>query len=170
MQLSDNFDLREFVSRAVYNRWGIKSRWFVRQEMVDLAEFYKSFFTEYYKKKYPGKVKTVLVVINNWHYGGSKQYSGYREDAYYLRNGLVEIKSGSQHRFFNGFDAEFIIVFNDGTRVEVDYKEIHEVIKKNEALFMEKGLTTVEDVSVATGWLHSDGRWTGLPYILVVRP
>lgn len=164
-KVSQNFDVREFVSRAIYEQPGINPRWFVSEKQIKYAEFLKSFLTTHFKKKLGNdKVKTVLVVINNWHTGGPKQYSGFREPK------CTEGASLSQHRFVNAIDTELFIVFNDGTKQEVDYKEIHEIIHANEAEFMANGLTTIEDVAIATGWLHSDFRFTGLDKLLIVKP
>jgi hypothetical protein len=154
MKISQNFDVREFVPKLIWDQFKEKSTWFVNQKAVQLAEFYKSFFTTYYKNKLGNdKVKTVTVTINNWHIGGGKQWSGLRT-AEFTEGGVR-----SQHRFMNAFDCELTIIFNDGKFQEVDYKEIHKVIKDNEAMFMANGLTCLEDVSDAPGWLHSDFRW-----------
>lgn len=164
-KVSQNFDVREFVSKAIFEQPGINPRWFVSEKQIKYAEFLKSFFTTYFKTTLGNdKVKTVSVVINNWHTGGPKQYSGFREPK------CTEGASLSQHRFFNAIDTELFIVMHDGTRKEVDYKEIHAVIQANEAEFMANGLTTVESVEIATGWLHSDFRHTGLSKILIVKP
>ena len=156
MRASLNFDIREFVSKAIWNKWGVNSTWFVSKKMIDTAEFYKTFWFNYYSAKYAGtgkKVKAVLIVINNWHTGGIKQYSGFREPA------CKEGADLSQHRFHNAFDCDIIIVFEDGAKLEADYKEIHKEIHENEALFLSKGITTIEDVSIATTWLHTDFRY-----------
>lgn len=162
MKLSENFDLREFVPQSTYNKYGVNARWFVSALMVNVAEFYKEFFGNYYKIKYPGKVKSVSIVVNNWHYGGNKQYSGYRPPDY--THGAKE----SQHRHHNAFDCEIKINFLDDTSIEADYVEVHKVIQENESLFLSKGVTTVEDVKIAKGWLHTDFRWTGLSKVLIV--
>lgn len=165
MKISQNFDVREFVSKAIYARFGVNSTWFVKKQTVDTAEFYKEFFRNYYQLKYPGKVKDVLIVVNNWHYGGKKQYSGYRDPA------CTEGADLSQHRTSNAFDCEIQIVFNDDKKQEADYKEIHQVIQDNEQLFLSKGVTCLEDVSVASGWLHTDFRWIPVQTkILIVKP
>lgn len=165
MKISENFDVREFVSRQVYNKFGINSTWFVRKQTVETAEFYKEFFRQYYQLKHPGLVKNVLIVVNNWHTGGVKQYSGYREPE------CTEGATNSQHRISNAFDCEIWTVYNDGTKKEADYTEIHQVIKDNEQLFLSKGITCVEDVSIASGWLHTDFRWIPVQTkILVVKP
>lgn len=163
--LSKNFDIEEFVPRSTYDKYGENARWFISPKMVKCAEFYKSFFTNYYKNKYGNEnVKSVSIVINNWSYGGSKQYSGYRPPDY------TEGAKESQHRHHNAFDCEIVVVFYDGKREEANYTEIHKVIKDNEAEFMANGVTTVEDVTIAKGWLHTDFRWTNLNHILVVKP
>lgn len=163
--LSKHFDIQEFVPKSTYENPHTNPLWFISPIAVKCAEFYKSFFTTYYKNKYGNdKVKTVLIKINDYSYGGSKQYSGYRPPSY--TKGAKE----SQHRHHNAFDCEIIIVFTDGTQKEADYIEIHQIIKDNEAEFMANGVTTVEDVSIAKGWLHTDFRWTGLKNILIVKP
>jgi hypothetical protein len=71
----------------------------------------------------------------------------------------------------NAFDCEMYIVFTDGTKKEVDYKEIHEVIQINEAEFMANGVSCIESIEIATGWLHTDFRWIpDAKEILIVKP
>lgn len=161
-----NFDVREFVPKSIYDKFGVNSTWFVSEKAVKCAEFYKSFFIQYYKEKLGNdKVKTVLIVINNWHTGGTKQFSGFRPPD------CNEGVSLSQHRFINAFDCEIIIVMSDGTKVEADYKEIHEVIQANEAEFMANGVSRIESVEIAKGWLHTDFAWIpNQKEILIVKP
>lgn len=165
MKVSPNFDVREFVPRVTYDKWGERSTWFVAPQAPLVAEFYKEFFLDYYKKKYGAdKVVNVLIVINNWHTGGGKQYSGYRPPSY------TEGAKEGQHRFCNAFDCEIYLVFADGTKNEANYTEIHKVIADNDALFFEKGVRCIEDVRDAAGWLHTDFRWTiGQTKIITVR-
>jgi len=165
MKISQNFLAQEFVPKSTYDVWGDRSIYFISQKAVKYAEFLKSFLTSYYKNKLGNdKVKTVLIVINNWHTGGPYHFRGYRSPD------CLQGAKESQHRFCNAFDCDIIIVMNDGTKMEADYKEIHEIIKANEAEFMANGVTTIEDVSIASTWLHTDFRWTGLKNILVVKP
>lgn len=157
--------MQEFVPKATFEYYGANSRWFISEKAVKCAEFYKSFFTSYYKKKHGNdKVKSVVIIINNWHTGGVNQFRGYRPP------NCTEGAKESQHRHHNAFDCDIIIVFTDGTRKEADYNEIHAVIQDNETEFMANGVTTVEDVSIASTWLHTDFRWTGLDKILIVKP
>jgi hypothetical protein len=165
MKISENFDIREFVPRSIYASFGVNSTWFIDRKVVAIAEFYKKFFTNYYQQKYPGKVASVIVVVNNWHIGGNKEFSGYRPPDCAVGAKL------SQHRLKSAFDCEMWIVFSDGTRQEVDYKEIHKVIHENEDLFLSQGVTRIEDVSFATGWLHTDTAWIiNQTKILIVKP
>lgn len=165
MKVSENFDIREFVPRSIYNAFGVNSTWFIDQKVVEIAEFYKQFFTNYYQQKLPGKVKSVSIISNNWHLGGTKQFSGYRPPDYNEGGKL------SQHRLGNAFDCEIRVNYLDGRSEEADYKEIHRVIQEHEQLFLSKGVAAVEDVSVASGWLHTDIRWIpGQTKILIVKP
>jgi hypothetical protein len=166
MKISQNFDVREFVPKHIYDAFGENSTWFVNPKAVRVAEFYKAFFTTYFKNKMGNdKVKTVLVMINNWHTGGQKQWSGLRTAK------CTEGAENSQHRYMNAFDCELIVVMSDGSQKEVDYKEIHQVIKDNEKEFMANGVTRLEDVSIANGWLHTDFAWVyDQKNILIVKP
>ena len=163
MKVSQNFDVREFVPKHIWDQFAQQSIWFVNPKAVKVAEFYKSFFLAYYKKKLGNdKVQNVLIQVNTWHTGGAQQWRGLRTPK------CTEGAENSQHRFMNAFDCEIIIVMSDGSRVEADYIEIHKVIKDNEREFMANGVTTVEDVKIAKGWLHTDFRNTGFNSILVV--
>jgi len=152
-QVSKNFDIREFVPKSIWDRFGENSTWFIDEKTVKVAEFYKDFFTKYYKIRHGDKLKTVIIKINDWKWGGSKQYSGFRPP---------DCKVGaplSQHRFKSAFDCEIILVFHNGERQEADYKEIHKVIREYEDTFLENGVSRIEDVKIATGWLHTDTAW-----------
>lgn len=165
MKISENFDIREFVPKSTFQKWGANATWFVNPKIISIAEFYKEFFSNYYKTKHPGKVSHVAIVVNNWHTGGPHQYRGYRPPDY------TEGAKESQHRGYNAFDCDIIIVNLDGTRIEVDYIEVHKIIKENESLFLSKGVTTLEDVSIAATWLHTDSRYIlNQKNILIVKP
>lgn len=155
-RVSPNFKVKEWLSKSALKmiaQNGFSPLWFINPILVNLAEFYKSFFYKYYKAKYPN-LKDVLIIINTSGY----QTRGARLD--------VDITSGSKysfHKFLMGFDCEIKLLFNDGTKKEVDYKEIHRLIYENEDLFLKQGLTTIESIKITkgTGWLHSDIRYWG---------
>lgn len=161
MKVTINFDIREFVPKSIYNAFGANSIWFVNPKIFEIAEFYKDFFTGYYKNLFP-TVTDVLIVVNNWHYAGTKEFSGFRPPDYAGGGKL------SQHRFGRAFDCEIQIVTKT-KKFEADYKEIREVIKKNEALFFSKGVRAIENGT--DGWLHTDMRPTKESFkILWVNP
>ena len=165
MKISPNFDLREWIPKSLYDRFGDKSIWFVDKELVKIAEFYKSFFLCHYQQTNGPQVVNVLVVINNWHYGGARQQSGIR---------TADSNVGathSQHKYKSAFDCKLIIKFKDGTSISPDYKEVHKVIKDNEKLFLDAGVTTLEHPDYAKTWLHTDTRWVWeQTEILIVKP
>jgi hypothetical protein len=164
MNVSQHFDVREFVPKHIWDSFGTASTWFVNPRLVHIAEFYKSFWFTYYKKKNE-KVKNVLIIINNWHTGGQYQWRGLRTSQ------CTEGATNSQHRYMNAFDSEIIIVMADGSTQEASYKEVHDVIQANEREFLANGVTCVEDQSIATGWLHTDCRWVvDQTKILIVKP
>lgn len=154
MKISANFDAREFLPKHIWDRFGSSATWFVNPRIVRLAEFYKSFFTTYYKNKLGNdKVKSVVIEVNTWLFGGAQQWRGLRTDQ------CTQGATYSQHKFMNAFDCEIFVIMADGKKIEVDYNEVHQIIKGNETEFMANGLTTVEDIKIATGWLHSDMRY-----------
>lgn len=164
MKISNSFLLEEFVPQAIFKQFGASSRWFINPIVIQLAEFYKTFFLDYYKKQ-NGSVKDVLIVVNDWHRGKQRQFRGYRPRTY------TEGGENSQHRLGNAFDCDIIQVLDNGQRKECDYKEIHQAILANEQLFIDKGLSAIEDVSIASTWLHSDCRWLeNDSKILIVKP
>ncbi len=163
MKVAENFCLQEFVSKNTWSKWGAKSMWFVDPKLFSLAQFYKEFFTMHYQ------ADDVFIVINNWHVGGSYIGRGYREPQQYNEGQFSKRpNSESQHRYGRAFDCDIII--KNGTRYEADYIEIQKIINENKDLFMQKGLTTLEDPAIAKTWLHSDVRNTGLDHIKIVRP
>ena len=166
MEGAENFIKQEFVPKSIWDTWGERCTYFINPKIPPLAQFLKEFFTDHYKKKYGAdKVKTVLIIINDWHKGGKKHFRGFRP------RDCNEGGDNSQHRFGNAIDCDIIIVFEDGTTKEADYTEIHAVILANQALFISKGLTTIESVSFAPTWLHADCRWIeNQTEIVIVKP
>lgn len=142
MKISPNFYLHEFLPVHIYNRYGKKGRWFIRPEIIKLAEFYRSYFD-------------APVTVNNWYWGGGLQERGYR---------TPDTSTGSkysQHKLGAAFDCNI---------QNVTPEEAREEILKHQYVFMSAGLTTLEDGAYAPTWIHSDIRPTGLDEILIVKP
>lgn len=140
--ISKNFYLDEFIPIHVYHNYLSRALWFIRPEVVSLAQFYRDWFD-------------APVTVNNWYSGGPLQQRGYREP-----NSTTGARL-SQHKFGCAFDCSIGTISPDEVRSE---------ILNNEATFMKAGLTTLEHGDYAPTWVHSDIRWTGLDRILIVKP
>lgn len=154
MKVSKNFDIREFVPQSLWQVRGKQCAWFVSPTVIELAQFYKDYFSGYFEQE-------VTVTINDWLFGGIYQERGWR---------YPDTETGSPFSFHKGglctaFDCE--IRFKE-TGNELDPDKIRTIIIEHEQLFMSKGLTTLENGNFAPGWIHSDHRPTGLDHILVV--
>lgn len=85
MKVSNNFDLREFVSPILYEKYGDKSLWFIDQRIIQSAQDLRDNLG-------------VSLTINNWHYGGDRYMSG-------LRTSEMKIyRQFSQHTFGRAVD------------------------------------------------------------------
>lgn len=142
MKISEHFDIREFVPKEIWDKFGEQSIWFVRKETVEFAEFLRNHF---------GKA----ITINNWHTGGTFNFRCLRTPS------CTEGAAYSQHRFMNGFDFNVAGMTSD---------EVYDHILANQDEFMKAGMTTMENKSMTKGWTHIDFRWTGLNKILIVNP
>ncbi len=142
MKISEHFDVREFVPKEIWDKWGVNSIWWVNPKLVELAELIRNHFN-------------ASVTINNWHTGGSFNWRGLRTPS------CTEGASLSQHRFMNAIDI------NVGGK---NSDEVFDEIFKNQGKFMTIGLTTMEDKSMTKGWTHLDCRNTGKKELLIVKP
>lgn len=164
MQLTKNYLLQEFVPKEIFEKFGANSIWFLDYRLPSYAQFLKEYLISHYQKK-DSNIVNVLVIVNNWHTGGPHQYRGFRP-----RN-CTEGADNSQHRFGRAMDCDIILVYADGKHVEADYKEIHSIIMADQKIFLDHGLGAIEDVAIASTWLHSDLRCTNTPTeILIVKP
>jgi len=139
-KLSNNFWDHEFIPPEVYNSARLQNNWFIRPEVVALAQLVRDHFG-------------VACTINNWYGGGRFKESGFR---------LPNTKTGgflSQHKAYNAIDLKLSGVTADEARTE---------ILKNESKFMAAGLTTLESGRFAPTWVHMDLRNTGKNNILIV--
>jgi len=162
MRISKNFDIREFVPKETWDKWGVKSVWFIDNRIPLLAQGIKEFLVKCYVNKDPNIVD-VQLNVNNWHLGGQQQLKGYRPPTCTIGG------KESQHRFGRGFDADIILVYKNGTKKEVPVAEIHGIIKANWSVFKSLGLTTIESVKDAPTWMHFDIRDTGMEELFIVN-
>lgn len=101
---------------------------------------------------------------------GSCVVNGKIGDKRFTESGLRHPNTGtgapwSQHKFGRALDLKFLKVPN---------KTVYEFIMGNQVLARQNGITTVEDISFTTGWLHIDCRALPPTFpsngILVVKP
>lgn len=140
--LGNDFRLEELVPKEIYVRYGSRSIYFLDPVSVSVLVFMR--------KRYGRKC-----TVNTWLWGGSRDEAGFR---------LPTTKTGSklsQHKFGRAFDPQF-----DG----MEPIEVYDDILANESLFMDKGLTTLEDPEYTPSWTHFDTRPTNQNSINIVRP
>jgi len=141
MKVSKNFYVHELVDKGTYEKFGDSSIWFLDPKAFPILQHFRDRFGS--------------TTVNNWKYGGIFNYRGFRP---------IHCAIGgtySQHRFGRGFD----ITCKDATPDEIRYD-----IMKNESLYLDLGLTTIEDGVYAPTWVHFDIRTTGLNEIKIVKP
>lgn len=134
MQVSKDFILQEFVPKEVYQQFGENSIWFIKPELIKLAQFVKDWF------------KTG-VIINNWNVNGQYNESGYR---------IPDSKTGaaySQHKFGTACDFKLVGI--------TDYELIRKEIRKSFFYFHKWGYLTTIEKDTPT-WLHCDIRNIGV--------
>jgi len=148
-----DFDLREFVPRQAWDKFGDKCIWFLDVRIFAIAQELKDTITDSIGKN--------IFHINNWHYGGKRNWSGLRTVDFF--KSYPNAAKYSQHLYGRAFDCQ---IFIDGD--QVPSSEISHHIFRKEELFMGYGLTTVEDIKITKTWNHLDIRNTGLDNILIV--
>ncbi|MFW5916194.1 MAG: hypothetical protein ACOCTM_01845 [Bacteroidota bacterium] len=147
MQVSDNFDIREFVHPDVWNEYGEKSVWFVNRKLILCDQALRDRYG--------------LTMINNWHY--------FHEDLWYSRK---RVNSGFNLNRDIGADYSMhkLGLASDSIYKDVTADEVREDILKHEKFWLDMGLTTLESGDFAKTWVHKDTRYTGLDYIFIVEP
>lgn len=139
----NGFYAHEFVGQDIYSKFGpIKSWWFIDKRVVVICAELK-------------KDLNATVTINNWHFGGVAQNSGYRTPTSTVGASL------SQHR--RGCAADVKVKGYTA-------KQVYDHILANKDKYMALGLTTLEDVEFTPTWTHLDTRYTGSSEILIVKP
>lgn len=173
MEITKHFDVREFVPKDVYDRFGQQSWQFVSDAIVKMTNFAYDFFTNYYKQK-DLTVDHISILINNWHLGGTFENRGLRTIGYINSQVAKGIKTAmlSQHvgGSTNAVDLNIIITYKGGRKLTVNSDEIWSVIFEHQKEFIAAGLTTLEDKSMTKGWTHCDCRHTGLDTLYIVKP
>jgi uncharacterized protein YcbK (DUF882 family) len=141
MKISANFDLRELVCPAAYDKLGDNARWLLDPQLVNVVQAIRD-------------ISGKSVVVNNWHYGGTYKNSGYRSP------NSTTGASYSMHKLGKAADLKI---------AGMTPSQSLQLIKDNWEKLNSLGLTTVEDISCTPTWLHVDVRWTGQTSLLIVK-
>lgn len=136
------YTVQEFVPPDIYKQFGEVAWQFIDPRLVSLANYVREFF---------GKP----VIINNWSTGGTLTLRGFRPPSTTIGGTL------SQHKFGRAFDMNV---------VGVTPQQAYKAILDNPKSFMEKGLTTMENIEFTSTWNHLDIRYTGRSEIVIVNP
>ena len=163
MKHSEYFNIEEFVPEDIYLQFGEKAWWFIRPEIVAIAD----------------KIRLLLnrtVLINDWSLRGQAQYRGFRP---------ADCKIGakfSQHRMGAAID---IVVparpakMLDGKVIRPGLQlmhptEVYHFLLDHRSVFVPMGLTTIENPMFTPTWNHLDIRARTLQHpdgdYLVVNP
>lgn len=169
-------DVRTFVSKEVFEQYGEKAWQFVSDNIVKLYKFTDQFFNDFYKSK-DLTIEKVVIVVNDYHtkmLGGTFNNRGLRTVKYINDQLAKGVKTAmlSQHvgGSTNAKDINVVIFYKGGRTRVVPSNEVYDTILANEKVFMEAGLTTLENKTMTNGWTHMDCRFTGLDKLYIVNP
>ena len=141
MKVSKDFVIEEFVPEEIYQQFGNQSTWFIDPHIIKIAQFFRDRYN-------------LPITINDWHSGGLRQHSGFRQPDAGIGATL------SQHKQGRAIDMKWL---NQG-KLTIDM--IRDDIKQHQSEFMAVGVTTVEEGTET--WLHVDCRYTTMDEILFV--
>lgn len=152
---SKRFYLDELIHPNIYANsvhGGAKSIKFLNKDLIKLLIFIR----ERYK---------MPITVNNWGSGGSFINSGLRD---YIQP-LGGKASRSRHYYGLALDLKFNIKAERKEREKL-IKFVYNDILKNEELFLNVGLTVLEDVNFTPTWLHISVEQTELSTIKIIKP
>lgn len=155
IKLTKNISLEEVVHPDIFRQWGAKSKWFLDKKIIDITQAVCDDLAEHFGR--PVKIR-----LNTWPWKGRFKDKGLRQF------NSVTGSAMSDHKFGRATDPEYL--FGDGDKEEIDPDFIREFILERSYIYMKMGLTTLEHKDYAPGWVHMSTRWTGLDYILIVKP
>lgn len=142
--ISEHFDIREFVSKQTFDSLGIEEcKKLVGIKVVSLAEVLRSHFG-------------YGMTINNWHKGGNFNWRGLRIEGC----GVGKITGQHYVKPLNAID------FNITNFTPL---QVYNQILKNEAKFLEAGITRMENIKDTPTWTHVDMKVTKLKTIQIVN-
>ncbi len=149
MRLNDRFILQEYVTPALYKKYGNRAIRFISSALIeaDLA------LLQNLEKKYDRKISCS---INDWNWKGQRSNSGYRDPSspYY--------KELSLHSMGNASDK--IFKFKD-TKARVPNLQVYDHILENQEYYYNLGIRRMEHIKDAKTWIHWDTCFTGPDWV-----
>jgi hypothetical protein len=131
IMITPNFDLREFIYKDIFAELGEQSVMLLDRRMILFAQALRA---------YIGKP----VILNNWHTGGDRSFSGLRPF-----DSTVGAKF-SQHKFGRAIDAQV---------PGMSGEELRDIVRNEYNRKFKNLITTIEQGTDT--WLHADCRYTG---------
>jgi hypothetical protein len=120
-----NFCVDELVHKNIYNRLGAYSIRYINKELIMVLQTLRM-------------IAGVPLTVNNYFTGGQRTNSGLRD-------------------FTNPLNATMSVHFT-GMAVDIVSSktpfELFDLIQEHKEMFIELGLTTIEDVNITKTWLH----------------
>ena len=138
MKITPDFYLTEFVPKEIHDTFKDKSIWFIDPKIPIICQ----------------KLRDIIgkpITINNWHDGGTYNYSGFR-----TRSCNVGAEN-SQHRHGRAADLHI---------AGITPEEVRQLIRDNFSELNKLGLTTIEKNTDT--WTHVDVRCTNMNTLLEV--
>lgn len=142
IRLNKYFMLHEVVPRSTLYTWGSRCKEFLDPRIPDGLEVIREIVGQ-------------PVYINNWAWGGNKQYRGLRPF-----NSSVGA-SMSQHKFGRAIDFNVRGVHPD---------EVRKILQAHHKELRKHGWTTLEHGGFAKTWIHIDMRSHGGDTFRIVKP
>jgi hypothetical protein len=124
MYIPKYFATHELVPQETFERWGERSLMFMDSRILENADKLRERYGS--------------ITINNWFWGGDRQWSGLRTES------TPYGSQYSQHRFGRALDH----IFADVTAEEV----------RQDILQHPEQFSLVTSIELNTGWLHADCR------------
>jgi hypothetical protein len=119
------FIIQEYVPPDIYEKYYEHSVWFINPKLMESDLTLRKYFD-------------VPIIINNWHNGGQRKYSGFRPRNCNIGSDL------SQHRLGNASDKIF---------KGLDVLEVQQEIIKNQDKF-----PLIGAIETGVNWVHTDVR------------
>ena len=143
--MSERFDIVEYVSKATYVEHGERSVRFISTALIEADTQLVIDLEKHFNRP-------ISCTINNWKWGGPREYSGLRTP------GTPYYKKWSMHSMGAASDKQF--KFKDGDKEVLKTREVYGFIRQNEERYYRLGIRRMESIKDAPTWIHWDTCWT----------